>query len=258
MNDRIICMKILVIDEDEQILVICKPAGLVVQQAETVEGETLQDWMRERYREGWEKFMEAKDEVVEYFVERKGLVHRLDKETSGVMVLAKGPAVFADLILQFKEREVEKKYLGLTHGLWKSKEGTIRLPIGRTRYDRKKMGVKLHGRKSETSYKVLKEYKDWHFPEEVDDSFYQGFSLVEFRPKTGRTHQLRVHAKHLGHGVVGDYVYLGGKRRKEDRKWAETTMLHAKEIEFTHPETKKRARYECPAERIEDVLSKYF
>jgi len=236
-------MDIAILYEDEEVVVIDKPSGLIVNRAETVKEQTLQDWMEEKYEIRNTKY---ETEEGKYFVERSGLVHRLDKETSGVMVLAKTPAAFVELLRQFKEREVQKTYQALTHGIWKSREGEISLPIGRRRDNRQRMGVREDGRESVTGYRVIKEYREWAFPRElrVDDRGYGGFSLVAFMPKTGRTHQIRVHARHVGHPVVGDMDYAGRKRSREDRKWAPRVMLQAQTLEFTHPTRKERIKFE--------------
>jgi 23S rRNA pseudouridine1911/1915/1917 synthase len=120
------------------------------------------------------------------------------------------------------------------------------LPIARRRDDRKKFGVREDGRESVTDYEVVTEYTSWEFPKElkVDDRGYVGFSLVRFKPKTGRTHQIRVHAKQMGHPIVGDMDYAGRKRNREDRKWCNRVMLSAQRIEFEHPRNGKRIHFE--------------
>jgi len=247
-------MDIKVIHEDDCIVVINKPCGVVCNRAESVKVETLQDWMDEKYSIN-EMIFDNEDG--KYFVERSGLVHRLDKDTSGIMVFAKKPECFVDLLRQFKNREVEKEYVALTHGIWKVKKGVIEFSIGRTRHDRKNMGVRMDGRESVTGYEVIKEYTNYQFSEElkVDDRGYGGFSLVRFRPKTGRTHQIRVHAKHMGHSIVGDVLYAGRKRAKQDRKWSQRLMLHAHKIQFKHPGNRKVVVYECECREIYEILS---
>jgi len=249
-------MDIPVIYEDEALVVVSKPVGLVCNRASTVMQETLQDWMR-REKLGIRRIgEEAGNELERYFEERDGLVHRLDKETSGVMVLAKTPVAFGELLRQFKEREVKKEYLALTHGRWKVKEGEIRMPVGRMRHNRQMMGVREDGRESVTRYQVEREWEKGEFPKElgVNEKGYGGFSLVRFLPRTGRMHQIRVHAKQLGHALVGDLLYAGRKRSREDRKWCKGLMLRAIGIEFTHPTTKQRVRYESQWVEVEAVL----
>lgn len=246
-------MDIPILFEDSEIVVIDKPSGIVCNRAETVKEATLQDWMDSRYQI---PDFRCQDEQQKYFVERSGLIHRLDRETSGVMILAKTVGAFVELLRQFKEREVQKTYWGLTHGIWQVGVGDISLPIGRRRDDRQKMGVREDGRESTTEYKVMSEYKSWEFPRDlkVEDRGYTGFSLVQFKPKTGRTHQIRVHAKQLGHPIVGDMDYGGRKRSREDRKWCGRVMLQAQQIEFAHPRNGKRISFESKNGELERVL----
>jgi 23S rRNA pseudouridine1911/1915/1917 synthase len=249
-------MDIPILFEDSEIVVIDKPAGIIVNRAETVTTETLQDWMDKRYQILDFRF-QTEDE--KYFVDRSGLVHRLDKETTGAMVLAKTSRAFVELLRQFRDREVQKEYLALTHGIWQSLRGEISMPIGRRRDDRKKFGVREDGRESETVYEVKSQYKTWNFPRElhVDDRGYTGFALVSFLPKTGRTHQIRVHAQQVGHPLVGDMDYAGRKRSREDRKWCGRVMLCAQKLTLTHPTTHARMTFESKNDEINEVL-KYF
>lgn len=241
-----------IIFEDSEILVIEKPCGVVVNRADSVKEETIQDWMESKYLS---RDFVPKGEDEEYFQNRSGIVHRLDRETSGVMILAKTPESFVELLRQFRLREVKKVYLALTHGIWQVKKGLITAAVGRMRQNRKKMGVREDGRPSETEYEVKKEYHDWLFPKnlKVDDRGYAGFSLVEFKPKTGRTHQIRVHAKLMGHPIVGDYHYSGRKRSRADRKWAGRILLHAKEISFLHPQTHKPMNFNSQSKDFEII-----
>lgn len=248
-------MDIPILYEDGAVVVIDKPVGVICNRAETVKVETLQDWWESRYKVTIES---TKTEDESYFLERSGLVHRLDKETSGVMIMAKTVPSFVELLRQFREREVQKTYVALTHGLWKVRVGEISLPIGRRSDNRQRMGVREDGRESVTNYRVREEFKSWSFPRElkVEDRGYTGFSLVEFMPKTGRMHQIRVHARHMGHPIVGDEQYGGRKRSREDRKWCSHVMLMAKTLELTHPITKERVRWDSSAEAI-SICYKY-
>ena len=248
-------MDIPILYEDGAVVVIDKPVGVICNRAETVKVETLQDWWESRYKVASES---TKTEDESYFLERSGLVHRLDKETSGVMIMAKTVPSFVELLRQFREREVKKTYVALTHGLWKVRVGEISLPIGRRSDNRQRMGVREDGRESVTNYRVREEFKSWSFPRElkVEDRGYTGFSLVEFMPKTGRMHQIRVHARHMGHPIVGDEQYGGRKRSREDRKWCSHVMLMAKTLELTHPITKERVRWDSSAEAI-SICYKY-
>jgi 23S rRNA pseudouridine1911/1915/1917 synthase len=261
-------MDIPILFEDNEIVVIDKPSGVIANRAETVTTETLQDWMvstarvkplQEVTRGSSIQGLNPSMTEEEYFNQRSGLVHRLDKETTGAMVLAKTPAAFVELLRQFRDREVQKEYLALTHGIWQSQKGEISMPIGRQRDDRKKFGVREDGRESTTIYQVRDQYKEWSFPQAlyVDDRGYTGFALVSFLPKTGRTHQIRVHARQVGHPLVGDMDYAGRKRSREDRKWCNRVMLQADKLTLTHPTTGERMTFESKNEEIKQVI-RYF
>lgn len=257
-------MDIDILYEDDAAVVIDKPAGVVVNRAETVREETIQDWMEKTARvkplyQGFNPSITSEITNEEYFARRGGIVHRLDRETSGVMILAKTVPAFVELLREFKDREVHKTYLALTHGIWKATEGEITLPLGRMQHNRKQFGVREDGRESTTAYTVAAEYKTWQFPREmhVDDRGYGGFSLVTFRPKTGRTHQIRVHARHVGHPLVGDSLYAGRKRSREDRKWAGRVMLSAQSLELAHPITHQAMKWETKQDLMEKVTG-YF
>ncbi|MDO8599945.1 MAG: RluA family pseudouridine synthase [bacterium] len=223
--------------EDESILVVDKPAGLVVNRAESVKGQTVQDWVDKNAKL---PMLNAKWDLESDFAKRSGIVHRIDKETSGILLIAKTPEAFEELQRQFKAREVEKTYLALVHGEVKPTEGEIKAPVGRLPWNRERFGVLAGGRESETRYKVTKllSYSDKKQKEH--------FSLVEFYPKTGRTHQIRVHAKYIHHALVGDTFYAGRKTSRNDREWCLRLFLHAAKISFTHPQTKKRIEINSP------------
>ena len=210
-----------IIYEDEWLLVINKPAGMVVNRAETVGGETLQDWLEKNFQFSIFNFQNL----------RSGIVHRLDKETSGVMVVAKTRQVFEALQRQFRDRLVTKTYMALVYGKLVPREGNMAVPIGRSKQNREKFGVMAGGRPAETGYRV-KEY-------------YDGYTLVELWPKTGRTHQLRVHLSYLGHPIVGDERYAGEKQRRAGRKVWQRQWLHAAKLSLEHPQTGKRMTWEA-------------
>lgn len=221
-----------ILHEDKVILVLDKPAGWVVNRSQTVKEETLQDWL--------EKNFQLKNTSVEEFYKRSGIVHRLDKETSGVILVAKTIEAFENLQKQFKERLVKKRYLALAHGKVEPTSGTIRAPISRSPFDRKKFGVFLGGREAETKYKVLS------IKYEVLRGKKSFYSLLELEPKTGRTHQIRVHLKYIGHPVVGDEFYAGRKTAREDRRWCPRQFLHASFLSFTHPQTEHQVEFTSP------------
>lgn len=237
--------------EDDCLIVIDKPAGIVSNRAQTVKDITIQDWMDQKYRIDLSEDLE--------FRERSGLVHRLDKETAGVMVLGKTGDCMRELMRLFKNREVEKKYLALTHGYWKVMSGVIQLPIARDRKNRKKFAVREGGKSATTEYRVLDQKKTIEVPDYlgVDTRGYSGFSLVEFTPHSGRTHQIRVHARHEGHPIVGDYIYAGRKRSRNDRKWSRRVMLTASEIKFIHPELGTRISVSSGSSDLEEVINTY-
>ena len=239
-------MNVPILFQDDYLLVINKPAGLVVNKAESVSETTLQDFVDTGF--DWELAHDSEA--------RNGIVHRLDKDTSGVMVLAKTSQVMTELQRQFHDRETEKTYLALVHGWFSAKEGSISVPMARSVYDRHKFVVSLGGRMTETGYAVLHEYAGLA-EKGLDAKGYQGFSLVELHPKTGRTHQIRVIMTHLKHPLVGDGRYVGRKRAKADAKWCPRQFLHAQKLCFTHPVSGERQCVEAPlAGDVTQVLRK--
>jgi len=160
-------------------------------------------------------------------VQRPGIVHRLDRDTSGVLVVAKTEAAHLSLSRQFKARVVKKQYLALVHGAVPRESGQIDAAIGRREHDRKRMGVRLrNGRTARTAYHVLRRWPN--------------MTLVALDLETGRTHQIRVHLAHIGHAVVGDQVYGGRRQRRQDSldgPHADRQMLHAWRLAFHHPNT---------------------
>ena len=166
---------------------------------------------------------------------RPGIVHRLDKDTSGVIVVAKNDKAHINLSEQIKNHEVEKTYIALVRGIVKENEATIDMPIGRSKTDRKKMTVREDGKNAVTNFKVL-------------ERFYEdNCTLLKVKIETGRTHQIRVHLSHIGYPIVGDYVYSNGKN-----KWGiKGQCLHAKSLKFRHPVTGKNMK-------IEAELPEYF
>ncbi|HKC14941.1 MAG TPA: RluA family pseudouridine synthase [Patescibacteria group bacterium] len=211
--------------EDDDLIVVDKPAGVTVNRSETTKSDTLQDWLDNR-------FVNPNDKSE--FSQRSGIVHRLDKETSGIMVVAKNASSFEKLKNQFKERQTKKTYIALAHGKLKTTEGEINAPVGRLPWNRMRFGVLAGGREAVTKYRVIKNL-------EINGEL---MTLLEVEPKTGRTHQIRVHLKHIGHPIFADPLYSGRKVSIADRVKLPRVFLHAKKLEFLHPTTGERMSFE--------------
>ncbi len=270
-------MNIKIIHEDQDLLAINKPPGLVVNRADSVKVETLQDWLEDnieaigsrKFPDDWREqlpddFTDEYGNPEEIFNNRNGLAHRLDKDTSGVMLIAKHPGSLVNLLKQFRKREIQKKYTCLTHGKFVLPKGEVNLPIGRRQSNRKLFAVIPDGRPTLTRYEVENFYPNFNLEKLIMESaqlknlkqkrfsLYEGFSLVNCWPKTGRTHQIRVHMTYLKHPIVGDQHYVGKKRVKLDSLWCKRQFLHAREIELTHPRSGKKVKYE--ADLSDDLL----
>jgi len=205
-----------VLYEDEAVCVIDKPVGLVVHPGAGHREHTLVHALLHRV-----------PSLSHLSKDRPGIVHRLDKETSGVMVIAKTNAAHMHLAQQFKDHTIERRYVALVDGDVAFDEGVIDVPIRRHTTDRKRMAVGYgeDAREAHTVYKVMKRFTT--------------FTAVELFPQTGRTHQLRVHLAHLGHPVLGDPVY--GRKKNFSR-----LALHAQDLGFTHPVTGEMRRFSSP------------
>lgn len=168
---------------------------------------------------------------------RPGIVHRLDKDTSGVIVIAKNDKAHINLSEQIKNHTVEKTYIALVRGAVKENEATVNMPIGRSTKDRKKMAVRKDGKNAVTHFRVIERFKN--------------YTLLEVKIETGRTHQIRVHLTEIGYPLVGDTVYSNGKN-----EWnIEGQCLHAKSLRFKHPITGKEMFIEAPLPKyFEDVI----
>lgn len=215
-----------IIFEDEVMRVIDKPAGWVVNKAQTVKEKTIQDWFGIGSGQG-------------EFYDKGGIVHRLDKDTSGVMVLAKTLQAYEKLKQQFLERKTVKKYVALVHGEFKENEGIINTPIER-------IGQKFYVGKDLSRTAIT----EWQVIKKIGEN-----TLVELTPHTGRTHQLRVHMRHLGHPIVADPIYGDRKTWMKDLQICPRLFLHAKFLEITHPATGEKMTFtaELP-EELEKVL----
>jgi len=223
-------LNIPIIYEEDTFLVIEKPAGIVVNRADSVEGETIQDFMDKKFSIFNSQFSNKGEEE---FVKRSGVVHRLDKETSGLMVLAKTASAFQNLKNQFKERKTAKEYIALVHGKVVPNQGTINLPLKRNILNRHKFRVDVDGKMAKSAYIVD------HL---LTDTEGNDYTLVKVQIFTGRTHQIRVHFSHLGYPLVSDPLYLG-KRLKQDLTWCPRVFLHARKLSFFHPESGNRLEF---------------
>jgi len=211
-----------ILHEDHEILLLDKPPGWVVTSAATTAStKTVQDWLRESFKYPLSEDIGA----------RSGLVHRLDKETSGVLVVAKTREAFLDLQAQFKKRITEKVYIALVHGVI-DENGEVNAPVGRLPWNRKRFGVLAGGREAYTRYEIFQNFN--------------GYTLLSVSPRTGRTHQIRVHMRHIGHAIVSDELYAGRKTARADRQWCPRLFLHAKSLSLLHPHTGERVEFSSP------------
>lgn len=202
--------------EDSEVIVVNKPQGMVVHPAAGVYNGTLVNALLNH----------CKDLSGINGVARPGIVHRIDKDTSGVLVVAKNDNAHNKLAEQFKDHSMTRSYIALVEGILKNDEGTIDAPLGRHPVERTKIAVIKDGRRAVTHYKVLERLKN--------------YTLVECRLETGRTHQIRVHMAHIGHPLVGDPVY-GYKKQRFNLNGQ---MLHAKKLGFIHPTTGKYIEFQ--------------
>jgi 23S rRNA pseudouridine1911/1915/1917 synthase len=218
-----------VVYEDSVLLIVDKPAGMVVHPAPGHEGGTLANALLAHSPE-----LGGQD--LSPLGSRPGIVHRLDRDTSGLILLAKTEKAQRILQQQFKDRLVDKAYLALVHGHLQPAWGRIEAPIGRDPQHRQRMAVLPGGREAVTEYHVLEQYSRQTGPASGM------YSLVQAEPKTGRTHQVRVHLASVGHAVVGDAVY--GRRRTHLPLGRQ--FLHARHLGFQHPVTGQRLEVDAP------------
>ncbi|HQP92262.1 MAG TPA: RluA family pseudouridine synthase [Candidatus Omnitrophota bacterium] len=201
--------------EDDDIIFIDKPSGMVVHPGAGNKEHTLVNALLNH------------TSLSTISPDRPGIVHRLDKDTSGVMVVAKTNSAHLNLAKQFKKHDIERRYIALVEGKVEFDEGIIDVPIKRHSIDRKKMSVSFSDEAKEafTSYRVLKRF--------------EGYTALELFPQTGRTHQLRVHLNYLGHPILGDMAY--GRKKNFSR-----LALHAKDLGVTHPVTGDFMKFSSP------------
>jgi len=269
-------MNLDILYEDQDLIVINKPSALTVNRSTTMKAKTIQDWFVEKFgeeyftRDFWARDLSYQNLIPADFTtefgdplaiwqERLGVVHRLDKDTSGVLILAKNPGALLNLLSQFKKRQTQKTYLALVHGHFSDKAGTINAPMARNSQNRLKYAIDNNGRPAITNYEVQQEFSSLNETtieliatasktktKKVKELYQAGFSLVEVAPKTGRTHQIRVHMSAMQHPIVGDQLYVGRKRGKLDNFWCQRQFLHALSIEFLHPRTQEKMFFEAP------------
>jgi 23S rRNA pseudouridine1911/1915/1917 synthase len=181
------------------------------------------------------------------FYQRAGIVHRLDKETSGILLTAKSPEAFENLQKQFKERKIKKTYIAFVHGKVEPGNGEINVPVGRLPWNRKRFGVLAGGREAVTKYRVIQN-SEFRIQNER-------LTLLELYPETGRTHQIRVHLKYFNHPIFADLLYAGRKTARNDRKLLPRIFLHAAKISFCHPKRDELVSFESPLpEELQDFL----
>ncbi len=203
--------------EDENLIVINKPSGMVVHPGNGNTSGTLVNALMNYTN----NLSDANGEI------RPGIVHRIDKDTSGIILVAKNNKTHELLADGFKNKIIKREYIALLIGEIKTDTATIDAPIGRDKYDRKKMSVTdKNAKEAVTHLTVLKKYKD--------------YTLVNFKLETGRTHQIRVHAKYIGYPVYNDPVYTNNKCSEFGQ------YLHSSALEFIHPITKEHLHFECP------------
>jgi len=243
-----------IIFEDKDLLILNKSAGITVNRSQTTANEkTVQDLVEEYLQVNFDANTseidnDGEEEMVSDFASRSGIVHRLDKETSGILLVAKNEESFSNLQAQFKNREVHKKYTALAHGRVAPEKGEINVPVGRLPWNRRQFGVVAGGRDSVTFYEVSGYFR-------TDDKRKEVVSMVLLKPVTGRTHQIRVHLQYLGFPIFSDFLYAGRKTQREDRKLLERVFLHASDISFLHPRTHVRMEIRAPlAEELVKVM----
>jgi 23S rRNA pseudouridine1911/1915/1917 synthase len=227
-------MNLSIVYEDENLLVINKPSGLAVHKINANDPRmTLADILVQKYP----NIKDVGEDPL-----RPGIVHRLDKETSGLMIVAKNNQTFFYLKKLFQERKIKKTYIALISGHPKSSHGVIDVPlakIGTKQTTQIKGRHKLIERQAETGYKTIRNFKD--------------YSLLEVTPKTGRTHQIRIHLKSIGHPIVGDKIY--GSKSPDYPPNLSRLFLHAQKLEFTTPDGKALALETDLPEDLQKVVS---
>ena len=202
-------MNLDIVYEDQDVILINKPKGMVVHPAAGHYSGTLVNGL----------MAHCKDDLSGINgVLRPGIVHRIDKDTTGILIVCKNDMAHQSIAKQLYDHSITRKYHAIVYGNIKEEEGTVNAPIGRSLKDRKKMGIVMDGKHAVTHYKVLKRLK-------------KGFTYIECQLETGRTHQIRVHMKYIGHPLPGDFLY------NPDYRIIKRQPLHSFQLEFAHPVT---------------------
>lgn len=217
-----------IVYEDDDVAVVNKPQGMVVHPSAGHARGTLVNALMYHM-----KNLSSINGVI-----RPGIVHRIDKDTSGLLMIAKNDQAHEALAQQLKDKTSLRKYIALVHGVIPHEKGTINAPIGRSKVDRKMQAIREDGKPAVTHFTVLERFEN--------------FTLVELQLETGRTHQIRVHMKYIGYPLAGDPVYGPKKTLKGNGQF-----LHAKLLGFTHPQTNERMTFEAPLPEVfEKTLEK--
>lgn len=211
-----------IIYEDDDVIIVNKPKDMVVHPAAGHYKDTLVNAI----------MYHCKDNLSGINgVMRPGIVHRIDKDTTGSVIICKNDNAHREIAAQLKEHSINRVYHAICYGILKNDEGDIDAPIGRSSSDRKKMAVVPGGKEAFTHYRVLKRFEE------------DGFTYIECKLKTGRTHQIRVHMAHIGHPLLGDEVYAASRKSKFNTNGQ---CLHAKTLGFVHPVTKEYIETDAP------------
>ncbi|MBE9911457.1 MULTISPECIES: RluA family pseudouridine synthase [Enterococcus] len=210
-----------IVYEDDDVAVVNKPQGMVVHPSAGHAQGTLVNALMYHM-----KNLSSINGVI-----RPGIVHRIDKDTSGLLMIAKNDQAHEALAQQLKDKTSLRKYIALVHGVIPHEKGTINAPIGRSKVDRKMQAIREDGKPAVTHFTVLERFEN--------------FTLVELQLETGRTHQIRVHMKYIGYPLAGDPVYGPKKTLKGNGQF-----LHAKLLGFTHPQTNERMTFEAPLPEV--------
>ncbi|MBQ8162763.1 MAG: RluA family pseudouridine synthase [Clostridia bacterium] len=229
-------IKLDIIYEDSEIIVINKPSGMVVHPAPGNETGTLVNALLYHCKDT----LSGINGVI-----RPGIVHRIDKDTSGLLVCAKTDDAHIFLSSLLKDHGIKRTYHAILTGHLKEQKGTVNAPIARHPVDRKRMAIVTGGREAITHYEVIEEFPS--------------FTYAKMNLETGRTHQIRVHMSYLGHPIIGDTVYGGGKTpfEKANSKLLLGQCLHAKELSFPHPKTREIMTFFSPLpEEFEKLLTR--